>query len=90
MSRILWKSVAIVAVALLSPRAGHAQAAPSLVTLATPARSEGSCRPAPPPLRLRRDAPVTTLRGRQLVLTTGDGWAGRQLSVYTDARGRAR
>lgn len=90
MSRTGWTYLAVSVALTILPRASRAQLAPYLRALATPPRTVGMCTPAPRPMRLRATAPVAGLRGRQLVITSPEARARRELAVYADAGGRAR
>jgi hypothetical protein len=90
MPRIVSTVVAVWMAAAALPLVGYAQHATSLGHLATPPQSVGSCSPAPAPMQLRADAPVSGFTGRQLVFAVGENAANRTMIAYVDRRGRPR
>jgi len=90
MTRTPWCAIAACVATAAFPMTVHAQRVSYLRSLAVPPQSVGSCGPAPAPERLRADAPVNGLDGRQLELTAEQGAIHRTLIVYTDRRGRPR
>ena len=89
MPRIVWTVLAVWMAAAL-PVLAYAQRATDLGHLAPPPQSVGSCSPAPAPMQLRADAPVSGFTGRQLVFPVGDNAATRTMIAYVDRRGRPR
>jgi len=90
MRRVHWSALAACMGMAALPSIARSQRPSDFRSLSTPSPRIGTCGAAPAPLRLREDAPIARLEGRQLDISIAASAAHRIMMVYADPRGRPR